>query len=317
MPCRLPRSLLASSKWVCSPMVRPPACTSADSSSLFVLFGLTSRPTAEALGTSSRNNCRRFAPNGPASIVTPVALRPGRLRLATRPDLTGSEAVRKTIGMLLVAPLAIRAATSPPAEKIALTWTADQIDHQLRQTLEMPVRPPIFDRHVLAVCESHFRQPFAKCAGTAGWSSLRLMPTNPIKGIACRWACAPCGHAAAALPRSTINLRRCMAAPSSHPIGSNEHPIGPRPPLLPQHEFGGCPRRVKPGNAPSEQMLPLFTQERTQVGHRWMSVSCQYRKSALIQSPRRRGQAAVGSASNLVKKGRLPRNQVWVQEKPA
>ena len=33
-----------------------------------------------------------------------MALTPGRLRLATRPDLTGSEEVKKTIGMLLVAP---------------------------------------------------------------------------------------------------------------------------------------------------------------------------------------------------------------------
>src|SRR5215468_10751724 len=59
------------------------------------LLGLTSRPTLAALGTSSRNNSRRFAPSGPARTVTPVALTPGRLRLSTRPDLTGSEEVVK------------------------------------------------------------------------------------------------------------------------------------------------------------------------------------------------------------------------------
>src|SRR5262245_19820044 len=82
---------------------------------------LTSRPTVPVLGASSRNNSRRFAPSGPLIVVTPVALKPGRLRLATRPDLTGSEDVWKTIGILLVAPFATRAGTSPPATKITAT----------------------------------------------------------------------------------------------------------------------------------------------------------------------------------------------------
>jgi integrase len=42
-------------------------------------------------------------------LITPVALPPGRLRLATRPSATGSEPVPKTIGMLEVAALAASA----------------------------------------------------------------------------------------------------------------------------------------------------------------------------------------------------------------
>ena len=42
--------------------------------------------------------------------VTPVTLPPGRLRLATRPSLTGSATVSKTIGMVVVAAFAASAA---------------------------------------------------------------------------------------------------------------------------------------------------------------------------------------------------------------
>jgi hypothetical protein len=81
------------------------------------------------------------------------------LRLATSPDLTGSEAVKKTIGMLLGAPFAIKVATSPSYGENGGDLTADQIDHQPRQTLEMPVGPAKFDRNVLAVREPHLRRP--------------------------------------------------------------------------------------------------------------------------------------------------------------
>src|SRR5262249_46890428 len=46
--------------------------------------------------------------------LTPVALPPGRLRLATRPTLTGSSPVVKTIGTVVVAALAARAEMVPP-----------------------------------------------------------------------------------------------------------------------------------------------------------------------------------------------------------
>jgi hypothetical protein len=47
--------------------------------------------------------------------VTPVMLRPGRFRLATKPSVSGSPAVSNTIGMVVVAALITSAAGVPPA----------------------------------------------------------------------------------------------------------------------------------------------------------------------------------------------------------
>jgi hypothetical protein len=44
-------------------------------------------------------------------VVTPVTLPPGRLKLATRPALTGSEPMPKTTGIDVVAPFAADAAS--------------------------------------------------------------------------------------------------------------------------------------------------------------------------------------------------------------
>ncbi len=48
-------------------------------------------------------------------LVTPVTLPPGRARLATRPDLTGSATLTKTIGIVDVARLAAATAGVPHA----------------------------------------------------------------------------------------------------------------------------------------------------------------------------------------------------------
>jgi hypothetical protein len=51
-----------------------------------------------------------FAPRSAEMKLTPVALPPGRLRLVTRPSLTGSPPVAKTIGTVVVTALAASAA---------------------------------------------------------------------------------------------------------------------------------------------------------------------------------------------------------------
>jgi ABC-type uncharacterized transport system substrate-binding protein len=56
-----------------------------------------------------------LCPQRGADKVTPVILPPGRLRLVTRPVVTGSSAVTKTIGMVVVAALAASAAAWEPA----------------------------------------------------------------------------------------------------------------------------------------------------------------------------------------------------------
>jgi hypothetical protein len=53
--------------------------------------------------------------------ITPVTLPPGRLKLETRPSLTGSPPVVKTIGMVAVADLAASADATFPVAAITAT----------------------------------------------------------------------------------------------------------------------------------------------------------------------------------------------------
>ena len=62
-----------------------------------------------ALGTSWRSSSSRFVPNTAVRKLTPVTLLPGRLRLATRPNATGSPPAANTIGTVVVAALAASA----------------------------------------------------------------------------------------------------------------------------------------------------------------------------------------------------------------
>jgi hypothetical protein len=66
------------------------------SDSAFGLLGLTRNPkfVAPGINSCSRPNC--FATNRLTRKLTPVTLPPGRLRLATRPNLTGSPPTTNT-----------------------------------------------------------------------------------------------------------------------------------------------------------------------------------------------------------------------------
>src|SRR5260221_658623 len=56
-----------------------------------------------AVGTNSCSSSSCFGPSSTFTEVTPVILPPGRLRLATSPSWTGSSAIWKTIGIVVVA----------------------------------------------------------------------------------------------------------------------------------------------------------------------------------------------------------------------
>ena len=56
--------------------------------------------------------------------VTPVTLAAGRLKLTTRPALTGSAPITKTIGIVAVAALTASGVTVPPAARITVTRRA-------------------------------------------------------------------------------------------------------------------------------------------------------------------------------------------------
>src|SRR5262245_12237157 len=82
-----------------------------------VASGVTRRPIVSNLGTMSRSNPICFVAAMLPRIVAPVTLPPGRLRLATMPDSTGSPPVVNTMGIVAVAALADSAELSPRSEE--------------------------------------------------------------------------------------------------------------------------------------------------------------------------------------------------------
>jgi hypothetical protein len=84
------------------------------------MLGLTSNAIVLIEGSSSRRSSKRFGPSIVDKTNTPVRLPPGRLKLSTRPVLTGSAPVMNTIGMVLVAAFA---ANNAGALKATITAT--------------------------------------------------------------------------------------------------------------------------------------------------------------------------------------------------
>jgi hypothetical protein len=75
-----------------------------------------------AWGTSSDSSSSSLGISSVVTRLTPVRLPPGRAKLATRPDSTGSVPVWKTIGIVEVALFAANAEESPPSVTITSTW---------------------------------------------------------------------------------------------------------------------------------------------------------------------------------------------------
>ena len=97
---------------------RPVVSVSGDSA--FGFSGLLSIKTA-AWGTSSCSNPICLAARSTLNRLTPVALPPGRLKLATIPSLTGSPPVAKRIGIVAVAAFAASATAGLPLATIIAT----------------------------------------------------------------------------------------------------------------------------------------------------------------------------------------------------
>src|SRR5262249_31396722 len=73
-------------------------------------------------GTNSCSSSNRFGASATVIMDMPVTLPLGRLRLVTRPNVTGSPALTKTIGIVDVAAFAARPEWIPPTAAIAVTW---------------------------------------------------------------------------------------------------------------------------------------------------------------------------------------------------
>ena len=118
--------------------MRAAACTPLDWISAEMGFvGLTSRAMLVTVGTSSCNTSSRFGPSSSFNEVTPVTLPPARFRLTTRPSLTGSPPVWKTIGIFEVAAFAA-SAECPPNSGDHGHLTMNQIGRQCGQLIFWP-----------------------------------------------------------------------------------------------------------------------------------------------------------------------------------
>ena len=84
------------------------------------IAGVNKQRDRLAEGSSSRRSSKRFGPRILVKTLTPVRLPPGRLKLSTRPVLTGSAPVTNTIGMVLVAAFA---AADAGASRATITAT--------------------------------------------------------------------------------------------------------------------------------------------------------------------------------------------------
>ena len=100
-------------------MVRPATSASRNSTSTSGWFGSTSTAMIAVLGISSCNIPSRLAIRSVTVKTTPVRLPPGLLRLATRPVLTGSKPVVKTVGIVPI--VALAACTAMPFATITAT----------------------------------------------------------------------------------------------------------------------------------------------------------------------------------------------------
>jgi hypothetical protein len=125
--------------------------------------------------------------------LTLVTLPPGRFRLATRPFLTGSPPVVKTIGTVVVAALAASAAGGITDDQGYMP--AKQVRHEKQPSL-IPSRVD-FDRDVWPSTKPASFRP----GGTQSRRAARhpLMGRNPTTGIAGCCARAASGHGRRAL----------------------------------------------------------------------------------------------------------------------
>ena len=153
-----------------------------------------------------------LGPKLPAKTRDPVALPPGRLRLATRPVVTGSPVALKTIGIVAGCGFDRERRIQGCCDDDAHS-AADKLGRQFRHPTTFIVRPGVFDGHVAALDVARFAQAFAECRhkiGTrlrrAGWK----YPTTAIAGCCAR---ATSGHAAAAPPSSVMNVRLLTRSP--------------------------------------------------------------------------------------------------------
>ena len=108
-------------------------------------------------GTNSLSSSSCFASNSLAKKLTPVTFPPGRLRLSTKPILTGSEPRLNTIGIVVVAvfPRHRRGAACRGDDSNSPTHKIGSHGWEL---IGLVLGPPVFDRDIPGVDKARFAQ---------------------------------------------------------------------------------------------------------------------------------------------------------------
>jgi hypothetical protein len=103
-----------------------------------------------AAGTSSSISPSRFATVSLPLNVMPVILPPGRLRLATIPNVTGSPPITKTMGIFEVAALAARIGQYDRLPALAADLVSRRVSVIVATAGTPTVCVTVFERHIPA-----------------------------------------------------------------------------------------------------------------------------------------------------------------------
>ena len=161
------RLVLALSTWICNPRPRAAASTSLTiNSATFGLAGLTSTATRAAAGTSERRSSSRFAPNSVVKKLIPVRLPPGRARLTTRPSRDRIFADNEDDGDRRCCRLGRERRSVTSGRSDHSDPPTNQIGRQHRQSIDLTLRPAVFNRHVLTLDIAGVLEALAKSAQT-------------------------------------------------------------------------------------------------------------------------------------------------------
>ena len=126
------------------------------------LAGLTSTAIRTALGTKSCRSRRRLATTSWVKKLMPVALPPGRARLATRPSWTGSSATAEDDRNGCGRSFGRKSSRRVGGRRDHGHLSAHQIGQQCRQAIILALQPAILDRQVLAFDVADFVEAFAE-----------------------------------------------------------------------------------------------------------------------------------------------------------
>src|ERR1700730_17267736 len=177
------------------------------------MFGFTRRAIRVAPGRTSCSSSIRLATSSTPIKVIPVTFPPGRPRLGTKPALTGSEAVVNTIGIVFVAAIAVRIATSGAPALMTAT---------LRLTRSAAMagslsNSPSAQRYSMATLRPSAKPASPRPRWNPAMRSVHCAAdtpcSTPITGIAGGCARAATGQAAAAPPSSVMKSRLLTRSP--------------------------------------------------------------------------------------------------------